>query len=736
MISVKREENESFSAAENDQSTRREVAEDAVTKQTCSGTTVGHSLSDRRECSGSSQLRSEVREHEATLKMHNLNMSISEKCRFTFTLNEKSRKTDRRVFTAYGKLNENIYSALRANEHFSKRMNSCFNQIIVAYEEKKIQGYINLGMPLKCLPEGSHLQITVSQKKSNHEEGDQILRQCENPDIECFLFHVVAVGKTTKKILKIKELHANGNTLCIYALKGETLEEALCKDGRFRSDLEKLQWNLMEGHQNIHGKQSTVEEVSGKVLEMDILKRPPVGKGCHQKIEQGNENATDEISPGDPMQSNTEVHEPEKDGQTKDEEHNREQVVTPRSLGHDIKGKKRRTISRVRSYYDSYRKYRKQNSRIRQRLHQGMSCALNRNLQRQAIDLWLKNFQVLDTDFMQKYPNFREQALWMREYFQEEQRRRKLSPFKQFNTFKKYFGKVTENSTSVATCEHLIHLSKSVGFMKWDNNGREGTATCFVFNGGYIFTCRHVVHLMVGEGTDPSLWPDVISKCAKVTFTYKQFSPCAAEWFSIEPGFEMSEGPLDYAILKLRENGNGFPPGLLGQVSPLPSSGLIYIIGHPEGQIKKIDGCAVVPLNERSGRYPEHCQHEVVAHQTATYNAFPMFTQRSFLWEAWRTDTLSYDTCFSSGSSGSPVFKASGELVAVHSVGHFYKQGDMVHSLVEFGYSVESILSDVKQKNETLYKSLMEEKNETLNEEKNDKQESSIENHQMEPMEH
>nr|XP_019609615.1 PREDICTED: protein FAM111B [Rhinolophus sinicus] len=718
MTSVKREENKSFSAAENDQSTRREVAEDAVTKQTCSGTTVGHSLSDRRECSGSSQLRSEISEHEATLKMQNLNMSISEKCHFTFTLNESSGKTDRSVFTAYGELNENIYSALRANEHFSERMKNHFNKIIMAYEEKTIQGYINLGMPLKCLPGGSHLKITVSQKKSNHEEGDQILRLCKNPDNEYILFHVVAIGKTIKKILKIMELHVKGSTLCIYAPKGETLKEALCKDGRFRSDLEELQWNLMDGHKNIHGKQSKVEEVSGRILEMDIIRKPSVRNGTHQKIKQENENATDEI----------EFHKSEKDGETEDEEHNL--ALVPRSLSHDIEDEKCRTSSLIGS--NDFNK--KQNSQDRQRPHQGMSDALNRNLQRGATDLWLKNFQVLDNGFMQKYPNFREQALWMREYFQEKQSRRKLSPFEQFNTFKKYFGKLTENSTSVATCERLIHLSKSVGFMKWNNNGREGNATCFVFNGGYIFTCRHVVHLMVGEGTVPSLWPDIISKCAKVTFTYKNFSPCAVEWFSIEPELKMSEGSLDYAILKLSEKENGFPPGLFRQVSPLPPCGLIYIIGHPEGQIKKIDGCAVVPLNERSGRYPEHYQH--VAHQTATYNAFPMFTQRSFLSEASSTDTLSYDTCFSTGSSGSPVFNAFGELVALHSVGHFYKQGAMVHPLVEFGYSIESILSDVKQKNEALYKSLMEEKNEILNEDKNNKQESSIENDQMEPMEH
>lgn len=29
-------------------------------------------------------------------------------------------------------------------------------------------------------------------------------------------------------------------------------------------------------------------------------------------------------------------------------------------------------------------------------------------------------------------------------------------------------------------------------------------------------------------------------------------------------------------------------------ILPQPSSGLLYLIGHPEGQIKKIDGCSVI----------------------------------------------------------------------------------------------------------------------------------------------
>ncbi|XP_014648347.1 PREDICTED: protein FAM111B [Ceratotherium simum simum] len=701
MNSVKPEENKSFSATENDQSTRPEVSKD-VTKQTCSGTPVNRSLSDTEECSGTIKHESEVIKREASHEIQNPSLSTNKQCSFTFTLNESSRKPDRSVFTTYGELNENIYSALNANDNFSERMKNHLNKNIIVYEEKTIEGYINLGMPLKCLPRGSHFKITFGQRKSNQEEDDQLLRQCKNPNVECILFHVVAVGKTIKKILKIKELHERGSTLCIYALKGETIKEALCEDGRFRSDLDEFEWKLMEGHNKIHGKQSKVDEVSGKVLEMDIFKKQFVRKGTFNKIKQENENATDETSPLRPIQSKIEVYEEDKDGETEDAEHNR--------------GKK--------------------TSRVRQGPHMAVQYAINEAIQQEATNLRIKNFQMLGKVIMHQYPNFKEETLWMRKYFREEQKRTKLPTFKQFNLYKKYFGKVTENSTSVATYEHLIHLSKSVGYMRWDNNGNTGNATCFVFNDGYIFTCRHVVDLMVGEGTDPSLWPDIISKCAKVTFTYNKFCPTDADWFSIEPWFEVSDATLDYAILKLRENGSGFPPGLFRQISPQPDNGLIYLIGHPEGQIKKIDGCAVIPLGQRPGRYPQHHQDGVVGPYAATYSAFPMFTQRSFLSEAWRIDTLSYDTCFSSGSSGSPVFKASGHLVAVHSIGHFYQCGNMVHAVIEFGYSMESILCDIKQKNESFYKLLNEEKNENHSEDKNNKQESSFQDHQIEPMEH
>ncbi|XP_006189703.1 protein FAM111B [Camelus ferus] len=733
MNSMKAEENKSSSAMENEQSTRPEISEDILMRQTCSGTPADTSLSETQEGISAIKLKSEVSRHETSPETQNPHWSTNEKCHFTFSLDESSRKADRSVYTARGGLNENIYSALRDNDFFRERMTSHFNKNIIVDGEKKIQGYVNLGMPLRCLPRDSHFKIRFGQSRNNQEKDDQILRKCENPNSECILFNVFAIGKTLKKIVQIKELHEKGSTLCIYALKGETIREALCKDGRFRSDLDTFEWKLIEDYNKIHGKQSTVDEVSGKKLEMEIFKKPFIRKDTHKNIKQENENATDEISPRDLIQSKSKAHEPEKDGETEGVEHNTEKILPPQSLGHDIKYKTHPIISKKKHSDNNHfnKKCSGGASQVRQRPHLHMQYVSNQFIQRKATNLWLKNLQKLDQVIMQQYPNFNQDARWMRQYFWEEQRKTKLPTFKQFNWYKKDFGKVTKNSTSVATCEHLIHLSNSVGFMKWDNNGNTGNATCFVINNGYVFTCRHVLHLMVGEGTHTSLWPNIISKCAKVTFTYKKFCPPHVDWFSIEPWFAVSDETQDYAVLKLSENGNGFPPGLFGQVSSEPSSGLIYLIGHPEGQIKKIDGCAVIPFKERLERYQEQHPDTVAAS-----NACPMFTQRSFPSAVWRTDTLSYDTCFSSGSSGSPVFNADGKLVAMHSFGHFYEHEGWVYALIEFGYSMDSILRDIKQNNESLYKVLSEEKNENHNEEKCNKQESSFQGHQIEPMEH
>lgn len=54
-----------------------------------------------------------------------------------FSLNERRRKSDRSVFTAFGGPNENICSVLSAHDHFSERMKKHVYENIIAWEEKQ-----------------------------------------------------------------------------------------------------------------------------------------------------------------------------------------------------------------------------------------------------------------------------------------------------------------------------------------------------------------------------------------------------------------------------------------------------------------------------------------------------------------------------------------------------------------------------------------------------------------------
>ncbi|XP_007519657.1 serine protease FAM111B [Erinaceus europaeus] len=721
MISIKLETNQSPSATENEPSSKPETSEDVVTKQTRSGTSADNSASDTGECGSSRTFKREVKQ-ETYLGIQNPHLSSHEKCHFTFTLDIKSRKPDHSEYNAYGELNENVYSALRAHDIFSKKMEEHVAKDIRIYEERHIKGYINPGMPLKCLPKDSHLKITFYQIRKHQKKGNKILRECENPNIECILFHIVAVGKNTKTIVKMNELHQPGTTLCVYALKGETIKEALCKDGRFRSDLKDLDWKLVEVHKTIYGRESKVEEVSGKTLEIDISKNY-IKKAPPQNTKPKKEHHTDEVSPSGQERPKGKLDDPERGG-TGDREQNRENIVSRPGIGHDVEATKRRTILEIKNYYSGNVKRKYRIPHCRQRSQTGRQYFVQ---QKEAINLSIKNLQMLNKVTMHQYPSFKKAVREMRKFFLEERRRKNLSTSKQFNIYKKDYAKVTKNSTSVATCEQLVHLSHSVGFIQWNNNGRTGNGTCFVFNDGFIFTCRHVVELIVGEVTDRQLWQGIVCKCAMVTFNYKQFRPVQEEWFPIEALLQVSDENLDYAILKLGKNEkeSEFPPGLFGQVSSLPSSGLIYLIGHPEGEHKKVDGCTVIPVGHRLEKYSQYVEDELLNCAAANISPFSMFTPRSFQSHICRTDALSYDTCFADGSSGSPVFDANGRLVAIHALGIIYSRGDLVYGLIEYGYSMESVLCDIQRINENLYQLLCQ-----------GKQDSTFEGHQIEAMEH
>ncbi|XP_075829714.1 serine protease FAM111A-like isoform X2 [Microtus pennsylvanicus] len=489
-----------------------------------------------------------------------------------------------------------LYAALNTLNAVKEEIENHQGKEMLVCGKEGIEGYINLGMPLCCFPEGCHLVITFLPCKSEPEDNKQLFEPQDHPSTSYVLFYIHAIGSKRRKILKYGELRQKGYKLCVYGLKGESIKDTLRKDGRFLSFVESDHWKLIYELDTVIEITQPVDELDGKLFQVEV-----------------------------------------------------EQTNNPR-------------ISSVT-----------QNSELENR-----------------------SFHRVDEYIVDQYPVLKEQREKLRAYIKEQsdKRKKKASLFK---IHKENFGKLTRNSTSVKVLKHLSQASDSVGYLRWNNNGNEGSATCFVFKESYIFTCRHVITDIVGEGVEPSKWASTISRCVKVIFDYEEFPPREDNAFNVKPWFEISSENLDYAVLELEENGRQVPAGLYNGIGPAPDNGLIYITGHPDGEKKSTDGCTVVPQYNRGRKCEENVQAREAAGEYVCTSFLSIYTQRSFQELLGNSDVVTYDTTFFGGSSGSPVFDSNCSLVAMHAAGFLCKYQSGVHNIIEFGSTMESIIADIKQ---------------------------------------
>ncbi|XP_037694255.1 protein FAM111A [Choloepus didactylus] len=506
------------------------------------------------------------------------------------TLDVNRRKDKNMKYQIVHNERDSLYVALISCKAVKDEIERQQDKAMLVYGKEGIQGYVNLGMPLSCIPDKSHLVISFFQSLSEQKDNNQVFRQHDMTSTDYVKFYIHAIGKRGNKIVKYKKLQQQGHKLCLYAFKGETIKEAVCKDGRFLPFLENTAWKLIKNLDTILECTLPVDDLEGNLFEVEI------------------------------------------------EERSRSRAATPQNL----ESEERKT-------------------------------------------------HLVKTYIVDQYPSLRRESEKIKEHFKKEMNK------SVFDSHRVNFGKLTKNSTLVKVHKLLSHLSNSVGYISWDNNGIGGCATCFVLRGLFIFTCRHVINDIVGEGIELSKWADIISQCAKVTFAYEESKEKEKNCFFIEPWFEIADATLDYAVLKLKGSKQKVPLGLYENIGPVPRSGLIYIIGHPDGEAKSTDACSIIPLGQREVKYQEYFQATEAESYHGHVPYIHMYTQRSFQELALNPSVITYDTTFYFGASGSPVFDSKGRLVAMHMAGFDYDYKKL-HSIIEFGSTMDAILIDIKQK--------------------------------------
>ncbi|XP_045711044.1 serine protease FAM111A-like isoform X2 [Phyllostomus hastatus] len=546
---------------------------------------------------------------------------------FYITLDVHHRRNKKMKHMVIGNERDSLSTALDTVKAVKEERETQQGKEMLVQGMEGIEGYLNLGMPLSCLPENCHLVITFAQNKSEQNEENQIFGRHDKASTDCVKFFINPIGKTRKKIVKRGELHKEGVRLCVYAFKGETIKEAVCKDGRFFSFLENDDWRLILNLDSVVENTQCVDDLEGKLFQVEVEKRRASRAAATQSRD----------------------------------------LATTQNCG----------------------------------VATTQNCDLTTT---QNPELEERNTSVLKGESVAQYPSLKIEMEKIIETLKQKIKNRQGK--KLYLAHKTYFGKLTKNATLVKITKLLSRLSDSVGYLSWDNNGIRGCATCFVFRGLFIFTCWHVIHDIVGKGIEPSKWADIIGQCVRVTFGYED-SQERGDYFFVKPWFEISDESLDYAVLELKENGRPVPSGLYNGIGPVPLSGLIYIIGHPDREAKSIDGCAIVPQSQRVEKYQQHLPPQDSNEHMQGFDEhmefIRMLTQRSFEEMAPRTDVITYDTSFYFGSSGSPVFDSYGSLVAMHSAGFRNYYHSEFSSIIEFGPTMESILHDIKQKHRAWY---------------------------------
>ncbi|KAK1150594.1 protein FAM111B-like [Acipenser oxyrinchus oxyrinchus] len=414
--------------------------------------------------------------------------------------------------------------------------------------EKFLKGIVPPHLPCNFITNGEHFNIDFIQSGADSEERGY----CEEtpPDAKGIVFYIKPKGLENirnRKITKDHIYNQNAN-LCVYAFRGETVMEALIRDGRFLPAVFKKNCELKYDNTVVEFTLS-VDNQNGRTFTMIISSKDrPESQQLHCKtwlssqatgIAQSASKATGaSAATGDtqPVSKATGAYKPTGDSQS------------------------------------------------------GSQSSTNRN---HRVYLPIPNTEEVckalrsQMDGLIKLMNARRKETTGSPPISE--------------LLRTEFGKNTDDFTLVSTVRTLTELSESVCFIK----AGDQEATGFLLFGNYILTCAHVVEESLDESQTVRL-ADAVSVNFKYEKPGKSLEPLKS--LAVKPEIVAYDRKLDYALLELDQGSSSLPPALITSLDLPPKSGGVCIIGHPDGGVKKIDPCSVIKFEERQDKKKRHIE--------------------------------------------------------------------------------------------------------------------------------
>ncbi|XP_073808044.1 serine protease FAM111A [Danio rerio] len=248
--------------------------------------------------------------------------------------------------------------------------------------------------------------------------------------------------------------------------------------------------------------------------------------------------------------------------------------------------------------------------------------------------------------------------------------------------FQEDYDKGIQCFTEVNKVKQIMTLSDSVCLIEVDHSP---TGTGFLAFDRFILTNAHVIKGFVDPTTRKLLRPlkakfnyEVVGSAAKVLSVKDDIVAC---------DFELDDRRrfYDFALLELEATPDNCPQLFKRYIhSPPPNRGGIYIVGHPGCGVKKMDPCLIIEPEKQLQSINKHISDNM---------SCPYVSLQC--WPYLHQNRITYDTCMLHGSSGSPVFDDRCNLIGMHTGGFHYKEDNTDRSVIEYAYSMQSIVEGI-----------------------------------------